>query len=322
MSSSLSAYSRNNTDLIDPFISLICPCYNEQEVIGYFLSTITPILESLKKSYEIIFINDGSRDMTLDVLLVSKQHYPHIRVLNLSRNFGKEAAMTAGIDVCRGEVVIPIDVDLQDPPELIRDFIREYEKGYDVVVAKRVDRTSDSFAKKLSAEFFYKLHNKISHVNLPNNVGDYRLMSRKVITEIQKLPENQRFMKGIFAWVGFKTAVVKYARQPRKAGTTSFNGWKLWNFAIDGITSFSTVPLRVWLYMGVIIAFLAFVYGSIIIAKTLIYGIDSPGYASLITIILFIGGIQLMGIGILGEYIGRIYMESKRRPSYIIENEY
>jgi glycosyltransferase involved in cell wall biosynthesis len=305
-----------------PFISLICPCYNEQEVIGYFLSEITPILESLEKTYEIIFINDGSRDATLDILLASKQQFSYIRVLNLSRNFGKEAAMTAGIDGCRGEVVIPIDVDLQDPPELIRDFIREYENGYDVVVAKRIDRTSDSFAKKLSAEYFYKLHNKISHVTIPDNVGDYRLMSRKVITKIQKLPENQRFMKGIFAWVGFKTAVVEYVRQPRKAGTTSFNGWKLWNFALDGITSFSTVPLRIWLYMGTLIAFLAFVYGSIIIAKTLIYGIDSPGYASLTTIILFIGGIQLMGIGILGEYIGRIYMESKHRPTYIIENEY
>jgi polyisoprenyl-phosphate glycosyltransferase len=305
-----------------PFISLICPCYNEQEVIGYFLSSVTPILESFEKPYEIIFINDGSRDNTLNVLLDSRASYPHIRIINLSRNFGKEAAMTAGLDVCQGEVVIPIDVDLQDPPELIKDFIREYENGYDVVVAKRIDRTSDSFAKKLSAAYFYKLHNKISQVTIPDNVGDYRLMSRKVITELQKLPENQRFMKGLFAWVGFKTAVVEYVRPPRKAGTTSFNGWKLWNFALDGITSFSTVPLRIWLYMGMIIAFLAFIYGSVIIVKTLIYGIDSPGYASLITIILFIGGIQLMGIGILGEYIGRIYMESKRRPAYIIENEY
>ncbi len=305
-----------------PFISLICPCYNEQEVIGYFLSSVTPILESFEKPYEIIFINDGSRDNTFNVLLNAKKQYPHIRIINFSRNFGKEAAMTAGLDVCQGEVIIPIDVDLQDPPGLIKDFIHEYENGYDVVVAKRVDRTSDSFAKKLSAAYFYKLHNKISQVTIPDNVGDYRLMSRKVVTEIQKLPENQRFMKGIFAWVGFKTAIVEYVRQPRKAGTTSFNGWKLWNFALDGITSFSTVPLRIWLYMGMIIAFLSFIYGSVIIVKTLIYGIDSPGYASLITIILFIGGIQLMGIGILGEYIGRIYMESKRRPPYIIENEY
>ncbi|MDD2266023.1 glycosyltransferase family 2 protein [Sulfuricurvum sp.] len=305
-----------------PFMSLICPCYNEQEVIGYFLSSVTPILESFEKPYEIIFINDGSRDNTFKVLLDAKANYPHIRIINLSRNFGKEAAMTAGLDVCQGEVVIPIDVDLQDPPELIKDFIQEYENGSDVVVARRVDRTSDSLAKKLSASYFYKLHNKISHVSIPDNVGDYRLMSRKVVTELRQLPENQRFMKGLFAWVGFKTAVVEYTRPPRKAGTTSFNGWKLWNFALDGITSFSTVPLRIWLYMGVIIAFLAFIYGSVIIVKTLIYGIDSPGYASLITIILFIGGIQLMGIGILGEYIGRIYMESKRRPAYIIENEY
>ncbi|HEX5670640.1 MAG TPA: glycosyltransferase family 2 protein [Sulfuricurvum sp.] len=304
------------------FISVICPCYNEEEVIDYFLSEITPILESTHKSYEIVFINDGSRDNTLNVLLAAKQHYPFIRIINFSRNFGKEAAMTAGLDVCKGEVVIPIDVDLQDPPELILDFLREHEKGYEVVVAKRADRTSDSWAKKFSAETFYKLHNKISNVTLPDNVGDYRLMSRKVVTELQKLPENQRFMKGLFAWVGFKTATIEYVRAPRKAGTTSFNGWKLWNFALDGITSFSTIPLRIWLYMGILIAFMAFVYGSMIIMKTLMYGIDSPGYASLITVILFIGGIQLMGIGILGEYIGRIYMEAKRRPSYVIENEY
>lgn len=305
-----------------PFISIICPCYNEEEVIGCFLSEITPILESTRKSYEIVFINDGSRDNTLSVLLSAKQNYPFIRIVNFSRNFGKEAAMTAGLDVCRGEVVIPIDVDLQDPPELIINFLTEYEKGYDVVVAKRIDRSSDSWAKKFSAESFYKLHNKIADVKLPDNVGDYRLMSRKVVTEIQKLPENQRFMKGLFAWVGFKTSVIEYTRQPRKAGTTSFNGWKLWNFALDGITGFSTIPLRIWLYMGIFIAFLSFIYGSVIVVKTLIYGIDSPGYASLITVVLFIGGIQLMGIGILGEYIGRIYMEAKRRPIYIVENEY
>lgn len=308
--------------IASPFISLICPCYNEEEVIDTFLDKMTRVLQTIGESSEIIFINDGSRDRTLEVLLEAKRRHHNIRILNLSRNFGKEAAMTAGIDASRGEVVIPIDVDLQDPPELIVGMIGKYREGFDVVLAQRIDRTSDSAAKKLSAEFFYKFHNKIADVNLPENVGDYRLMSRKVVTELQKLPENQRFMKGLFAWVGFKTTTIGYKREPRAAGTTSFNGWKLWNFALDGITGFSTVPLRIWLYVGLFIAILAFVYGAIIVTKTLLYGVDSPGYASLITVVLFLGGIQLMGIGILGEYIGRIYMESKRRPIYIVENEY
>jgi len=218
--------------------------------------------------------------------------------------------------------VVPIDVDLQDPPELILDFVREYEAGYDVVVGKREDRTSDTAAKRISADFFYKMHNKISDIQIPQNVGDYRLMSRRVVEALKQLPETQRFMKGIFAWLGFKTAIVTYKREERVAGESSFNGWKLWNFALDGITSFSTAPLRVWLYVGSVLSMIAFVYGSWIILKTLMFGVDSPGYASIITIVLFLGGIQLMGIGILGEYIGRIYLESKRRPVYIVEREY
>lgn len=306
----------------EPFISIVCPCYNEEEVIDHFLKSITPILKESEKTYEIIFIDDGSKDNTFNVLLEAKENYENIRVVKLSRNFGKERALTAGIDASIGQTVVPIDVDLQDPPELILDFIKKYEEGYDVVLGKRADRTTDTYAKKFSAEAFYKFHNKISDINIPNNVGDYRLMSRRVVNEIKKLPESQRFMKGIFAWVGFKTATVEYKREARVAGETSFNGWKLWNFALDGITSFSTVPLRIWLYLGVTIATLSFVYGSIIILKTLIFGIDSPGYASMITVALFLGGVQLMGIGILGEYIGRIYTETKNRPIYIVEEEY
>ena len=312
---------QNNQALETPFISIVCPCYNEEEVISHFLQSMTSILKTSQKSYEIIFIDDGSKDNTLNVLIESKKTYRNIRIIKLSRNFGKEVALSAGLDVSLGETVVPIDVDLQDPPELILEFIKKYEEGYDVVVGKRADRTTDTYAKKFSAEAFYKFHNKISDINIPNNVGDYRLMSRRVVEEIKKLPESQRFMKGIFAWIGFKTAIVEYKRESRVAGESSFNGWKLWNFALDGITSFSTVPLRIWLYLGVIIAGLAFIYGSIIIVKTLIFGIDSPGYASLLTTVLFLGGIQLMGIGILGEYIGRIYMESKNRPVYIIEEE-
>ncbi len=302
-------------------VSIIAPCYNEEAVLHHFMDEIDKVIASLENPFELIFINDGSRDNTLEKLLELKKKYTYIRVINLSRNFGKEAAMTAGIDVAKGDALIPIDVDLQDPPELIKEFIEKWNEGFDVVLAKRVDRTSDTKAKRMSAELFYKLHNNISHVKIPSNVGDYRLMSRKVIDAIQKLPENQRFMKGIFAWVGFKTTTVEYVRDPRRAGETSFNGWKLWNFAVEGITSFSTLPLRVWLYVGFFIAFLALIFGAWIILKTLIFGIDAPGYASMTTIVLFLGGIQLMGIGILGEYIGRLYIEAKRRPVYIIDEE-
>jgi glycosyltransferase involved in cell wall biosynthesis len=305
-----------------PFISIVVPCYNEEDVIDIFLEKIFYILQKLGRSYEIVFVNDGSGDGTLALLQKKSQEFDEIRVLNLSRNFGKEAALTAGIDATNGEVVVPIDVDLQDPPELILEFVEKYEEGYDVVIGKRVDRTTDTPAKRISAELFYKMHNKISDIEIPHNVGDYRLMSRRVVNELKNLPETQRFMKGIFAWLGFKTAVVEYKRDSRVAGETSFNGWKLWNFALDGITSFSTAPLKVWLYVGMFLAFLSFLYGSFIVLKTLLFGIDSPGYASMITVVLFLGGIQLMGIGILGEYIGRIYLESKNRPIYIVENEY
>jgi len=304
------------------FLSIIVPCYNEEIVINIFLKKIFKTLNAIEKSYEIIFVNDGSIDNTLSVLKKNSTKYNSIKVINLSRNFGKEAALTAGLDKSIGEIVIPIDVDLQDPPELIVDFIEMYEKGFNVVVGKRINRDSDSFSKKTSAELFYKIHNKISNIEIPSNVGDYRLMSRKVVNELKKLPETQRFMKGIFSWLGFKTAIIPYIREERVAGKSSFNGWKLWNFALDGITSFSTIPLRIWLYLGSFISFLSFIYGSFIIVNTILFGNDSPGYASLITVVLFIGGVQLIGIGILGEYIGRIYIESKNRPIYIIENEY
>ncbi|MCY9872523.1 glycosyltransferase family 2 protein [Vibrio barjaei] len=305
----------------EPIISIVCPCYNEQAVLTIFMERISSVLQETGYNYEVILINDGSKDDTLSVMESLREQDHHVRTVNLSRNFGKEAALTAGLDLARGEVIIPIDADLQDPPELIHDFLREWNKGFDVVVAKRVDRSTDSWAKKLSAELFYKFHNAVAHVEIPENVGDFRLINRRVLKAIQLLPENQRFMKGIFSWVGFKTSVVEYKRESREAGETSFNGWKLWNFALDGITSFSTAPLRIWLYIGSVISAFAFLYLSITVIKTLIFGIDSPGYASLITVILFLGGVQLIGIGVLGEYVGRLYMESKRRPSYIVESD-
>ncbi|HBT87094.1 glycosyltransferase family 2 protein [Desulfobacter sp.] len=306
----------------DVSLSIICPCFNEESTIKIFLEKLIPIMQNVQRPYEIIFINDGSTDNTLNVLLKAKSKNPQIRILNLSRNFGKEAALTAGLEHAMGEVVIPIDADLQHPPEIIIEFIKKWEEGFDVVVGKRTVRTGEGVIKKLTAKYFYKFHNQISDVEIPYNVGDFRLMSRKVIEALKRLPENQRFMKGLFAWVGFNTAVVEYEQAPRAAGKTSYNGWKLWDFALDGITSFSTLPLRIWMYIGFLISFLSFLYGSAIVINTLILGVDTPGYASMITVILFLGGIQLIGIGILGEYIGRIYKETKKRPLYIIEKEY
>ena len=305
-----------------PVISMVCPAYNEAEGIPLFLEKLVPVLEKIGKSYEIVFVNDGSEDATLDVLKEEKKRFPRIRIINLSRNFGKEAALTAGLEHARGEAVIPIDTDLQHPPRIIAEFVAKWEEGYDVVAGRRLTRTGEHPLKKMAAHLFYRLHNKISDIEIPADIGDFRLMSRKVVEALKLLPENQRFMKGIFAWVGFKTAIVEYYQEERATGTSSFNGWKLWNFALDGITSFSTVPLRVWLYIGFAIASISFVFGLWIVVKTVVFGVDTPGYASTMVMILFLGGIQLMGIGILGEYIGRIYKEAKRRPVYIVEGEY
>ncbi|WP_428823067.1 glycosyltransferase family 2 protein [Enterovibrio baiacu] len=225
-----------------PTISIVCPCHNEQEVLHAFTDKIVGILSESIFTYELLFVNDGSTDDTLAVLRALAANSSNIRIINLSRNFGKEAALTAGLDLAQGEVIIPIDADLQDPPELIHDFLLEWQKGYDVVVAKRIDRSSDTLAKKITANLFYRFHNTIADVEIPDNVGDFRLITRRVVMAIQLLPENQRFMKGIFSWVGFKTSVVEYSRQPRAAGESSFNGWRLWNFALEGITSFSTAP--------------------------------------------------------------------------------
>ncbi|WP_353663213.1 glycosyltransferase family 2 protein [Hydrogenimonas sp. SS33] len=308
----------------NPMISIVSPAYNEEENIPVFLKKLLPVLENLHMPYEIIFISDGSTDGTLDMMLKMKNKYAdkEIRVLNFSRNFGKEAAITAGLDKSRGDLIIPIDADLQHPPQLIEKFIDKWREGYDVVLAKRKNRFREGYLKRTGASFFYKIITKISDITVPEDVGDYRLMTRKVVDAIKGLPENQRFMKGLFAWIGFKTATVEYDVRERHSGSTGFNIWKLWNLAIDGITSFSTWPLRIWTYIGMAISSMSLVYATFIIIKTLVFGVDTPGFASLMVGILMLGGIQLIGIGILGEYIGRIYMESKRRPTYIIDREY
>lgn len=305
-------------------ISIVCPFYNEEKMVSLFFNEFLKTVGPISDEIEIICINDGSTDRTLQKLIEQKNTAPEhvlIRIIDFSRNFGKEAALTAGIDHARGDAVIPIDTDLQDPPELISLMIEKWRQGYEVVLAKRSDRSSDTWLKRKTAEWFYRLHNSISSPPIPANVGDFRLMDRTAIEALKKLPERERFMKGLFNWVGFKTAEIEYVRSSRKAGETKFPLLKLWNFAIDGITSFSTVPLRVWSYLGFFISLLAFAYGTVIIVRTLIQGVDVPGYASLLVIMLFLGGLQLIGIGVLGEYLGRIYIETKNRPLYIIRKE-
>ena len=311
-------------------LSVIVPCYNESEVVEKFFSAMVGnngILNNLGLNCELVFINDGSKDNTLELLKAQKEIYSNksnldIKIVNLSRNFGKEAAMSAGFSVASGEAIVPMDADLQHPASLIPNFVELWRQGYDVVLAKRVNRQDESALKRFCSSIFYKLNNKISEIEIPQNVGDFRLFTKKVLNAINSLPENQRFMKGIFAWVGFRSITIEYEEQERIAGSSKFNGWKLWNFALQGITGFGTLPLRIWTYIGFIVSFLAFIYASFLILRTLIMGIDLPGYASLVVIILFLGGLQLIGIGILGEYVGRIYMESKRRPPFIIDEIY
>jgi glycosyltransferase involved in cell wall biosynthesis len=303
-------------------ISIVCPFYNEEHSIGAFFSRLIPVLDRLEEGYEVVCVNDGSRDGTLEALLAMRALRQHVRVIDLSRNFGKEAALTAGIDAARGDAVIPIDADLQDSPELIVRLVDEWKRGFEVVLAKRADRRADSFAKRLTALLFYKVHNSISEPVIPENVGDFRLMDRKVVDAIKQLPERRRFMKGIFAWVGFRSTTIEYVRDPRIAGASRFSAWKLWNLALEGITSFSTAPLRIWTYLGLAVASLAFVYAGFIVMRTVIHGIDVPGYASLLAITLFLGGIQLIGLGVLGEYLGRVYSEAKQRPIYIVRDSY
>lgn len=300
-------------------ISLVVPVFNEEEAIPIFYKTVREF-EGLKNhEVEIVFINDGSKDATESIIGALAVADPLVVPLSFTRNFGKEPALFAGLERATGDAVIPIDVDLQDPIEVIPHLIDKWQSGADMVLAKRTDRSTDSRLKRKSAEWFYKLHNKISNPKIEENVGDFRLMSREVVENIKLMPERNLFMKGILSWVGGRTDVVEYARAERVAGDSKFNGWKLWNLALEGITSFSTFPLRMWTYIGLVVASLAFLYGAWMIVNTLAFGNAVRGYPSLLVSILFLGGIQLIGIGVLGEYIGRIYLEIKQKPRYIVK---
>jgi len=301
-------------------ISIVAPFFNEVLAVQGFYAAMKDLFDKLPQyDFELVCVDDGSVDETLMQLTSLAQKDLRIQVIEFSRNFGKEAALSAGIDYSLGSAVIPIDVDLQDPPELIIQMLTLWEEGAEVVLAKRIDRSSDTHLKRVTASLFYRWHNFLStEVQIPDNVGDFRLMDRVVVDALKRLPERRRFMKGLFAWVGFKTVSIDYVRSPREFGESKFSGWKLWNFALEGITSFSLIPLKVWTYLGILGALFAFFYAIFVIIKTLIFGIDLPGYASLLVVTLFFGSLQLISLGIIGEYIGRIYFESKGRPLYIV----
>lgn len=299
-------------------LSLIVPMYNEEAVCAKFFDAVVPLIAPLVSSYEIICVDDGSRDRTVEILKLLREKNPNIKILCLSRNFGKEAALTAGIDHAVGRAVIPIDADLQDPPELIADMLTQWRAGAQVVLARRADRASDSFVKRTTSSLFYQLFSKLAKPGIPPNVGDFRLMDRVVVDALKQLPERARFMKGLFAWVGFRQVILEYTRPERAAGETKFNYWKLWNFSLEGITSFSSLPLKVWSYFGVVVSFLAMLYMVYLVLNTLITGVDTPGYASLMSVQLFFNGILLIGLGAIGEYVGRIFIETKRRPIYLL----
>lgn len=300
-------------------ISLVVPVYNEQETIHIFYEKIRNHVELGQYAIEIVFVNDGSTDQTEDIILQLEENDSLVQAISFTRNFGKEPALMAGLSYAAGNAIIPIDVDLQDPIELIPKMIKAWFDGAEIVLAKRVDRLSDSRLKRITAAIFYRLHNKISYPKIEENVGDFRLLSRNIVEQILLLSEKNLFMKGIFSWVGGKTVTLEYKREQRIAGQTKFNAWKLWNLALEGVTSFSTLPLRIWTYIGLFIATLSFLYGTWMILQTLIWGNPVKGYPSLLVSILFLGGVQLIGVGILGEYLGRVYTEVKNRPRYLIK---
>ncbi len=304
-----------------PMLSLVVPIYNESEGLNLFFDRVLPVLKAVTEDWEILCIDDGSRDDSLAQLKRLHAEDGRIRYLSFSRNFGKEAALSAGLVHASGQAVIPIDCDLQDPPELIPAMVAKWREGYKVVLATRASRGDDSFAKRTTAHMFYHIIGALTHFPFPKDTGDYRLMDRDVVEVLKRLPERTRFMKGLFAWVGFSTAQVFFERAPRAAGPAKQNYRALWRLAKDGIFSFTTLPLRISTYLGAVISLVSFSYAGYLLARTIVHGADVPGYASIMAAVLCMGGVQLLTVGILGEYIGRIYRESKQRPLFIVEEK-
>lgn len=307
--------SKNNKSIE---LSVVVPMHNEAAAMDSFFNRFELLFAQLKMSYEIVCVNDGSTDDTLEALIAHQKKNPNIKVINLSRNFGKEVAMTAALDYCSGQVVVPIDADLQDPPELIPEMLEKWREGYDVVFATRKERHGETFIKRFTSRMFYKVLDYISETKMPRDTGDFRLMDRCVVDALKKLPERTRYMKGLFAWVGFKQTAIFYDRDPRLEGETSWNYIGLWRLAVEGITSFSTVPLKMWSYVGSFLSVVALLYALFLIIRVMFFGIDLPGYASMMVVILFLGGIQLITLGIIGEYMSRIFTEVKARPLYLV----
>ncbi|MEJ7934189.1 glycosyltransferase family 2 protein [Sphingobium sp. AN558] len=311
-----------------PTVSIVIPVFNEQDGISPFLDAARPAVDRAlaligpDARAEYLFVDDGSTDRTGDILAIIARMNDDVRALSLSRNFGKEAALAAGIDQAAGDCVIPIDVDLQDPPEIIIEMVRHWLGGAQVVNARRIDRSSDSWFKRASARGFYALLNRLSDYPIPENVGDFRLLDRQAVDVIKQLGEQARFNKGLFSWIGFRVATVDYVRAARGTGSTKWRLGKLWSLAVDGITASTTMPLRIWSYIGGSIALLAFAYAAFLIVHTLTTGIDTPGYASIMVAVLMLGGLNLMSLGIIGEYLGRVAREVRQRPLYIIAAEY
>ena len=306
----------------DVELSVVVPVYNEEQNLDYLFERLTSVLNRLNMTYEIVCVNDGSKDNTIERLIEHHQQNPAIKVVNLSRNYGKEIALSAGLDYANGNAVIPIDADLQDPPELIGELVEKWREGYDVVYATRRSRQGESWVKRFTANVFYRTIDGLSQVPIPRNTGDFRLLDRRVVEALKRMPERNRFMKGLFAWVGFKQTSVIYDRPSRYKGETKWNYWKLWNFAIDGITSFSFLPLKVWSYVGLLVSIPSLFYAGFLLIRTLVFGRDLPGYASIMVAVLFLGGVQLVSLGVLGEYLGRVYEEVKGRPLYLVRESY
>ncbi|MCA3310614.1 MAG: glycosyltransferase family 2 protein [Roseomonas sp.] len=304
-----------------PALSIVVPAYNEEEVLPQFHARLAAALAGIGLAWEVVYVNDGSKDGTLAVMLGLQAQDQRASVLNLSRNFGKEIALTAGLDHARGtEAVVVIDADLQDPPEVIPDLIAAWRRGFDIAYAQRNTRAGETWLKKATASGFYRLMQRISgKVHLPPDTGDFRLMSRRALDALLKLREQHRFMKGLFAWIGFPAIAVRYDRAPRAAGTTKWNYWKLWNFSLEGITSFTVAPLKIATYIGLITAIGALAFLAQLIFRTIFFGNPVAGYPSLLAVTLFLGGVQMMMLGIIGEYLGRIFNETKGRPLYLVE---
>ena len=300
-------------------LSVVVPAYNEQEVLPAFHRRLSAVLDGLGVTSEVVYANDGSCDGTLALLEQLAAADPRVAIVDLSRNFGKEIALTAGMDHARGEAVVVIDADLQDPPELIPELVKYWREGFDVVYAKRTVRDGESWIKKSTAKLFYQVIRGMSRVDIPQDVGDFRLLSRRALDALGSLREQHRFMKGLFAWIGFPSKAVLYKRDPRFAGETKWNYWKLWNFALEGITSFTIAPLKIATYVGMLASLGAFVYAAWIVYRTLMHGDPVRGYPSMMVAILFFGGLQLMGMGIIGEYLGRMFDETKNRPLYFLK---